>query len=202
MLTAVSYGVVVVLAMSFFDGQTELEPRILTPLHMLLLMLVVSLVGPVVASMQRWKLLRATAAVGLIAVSGFGAISGAAWTRDRQPSSNEYASPRWQQSELLASVRQLPSSALIATNAPDLLYVGAGRSSISLPYAMNVHSGKVNEDSTSQLKELEAILEAKHGVVVWADVNRTYLANLDQLKATMPLSVVASGPDGTIFKVV
>ena len=43
---------VVVLAMSFFDGQTELEPRILAPLHMLLLMLVACLVGPLVASMR------------------------------------------------------------------------------------------------------------------------------------------------------
>jgi hypothetical protein len=95
-------------------------------------------------------------------------------------------------------VRRLPSSTLIATDAPTVLYGTTERASIIVPSRTNALTGQRDHHFEARLHELVDVLRARHGVVVlFSGFNQlTGLAGADDLMAINGVSVRDRAADG------
>lgn len=78
-----------------------------------------------------------------------------------------FYSQSWRTSPVLAELRNLPEETLVASNSAEAVYLLSGRSTISLPRAVDLTSGLQNADMDQELADLTAQLHAGNLVVVY-----------------------------------
>ncbi len=196
---ALGYLAFVLLTKTFLDVATPIDDRILTPVHVLLLVACAYLISHWI--MVRSPLYHQSIAVGVaVAISVLAVGRGGLWLDHFGPDQLEYASPAALHSGLMADVRALPVSEPIFTDAGDLLWVRTGRGAFPLPEWRDPTSLVRNSHLDLQLADMAAVMRARHGVIVWANVHRSYVEPLSDLEHRLSLRVLDREPDGTIFE--
>jgi hypothetical protein len=195
------YLVFVLTSMTWFDASTELDFRILCPLYVAMMPLIATSFFVLASAIHarnpdnlRWILLGG----GLL--MAFEIARAAVWAVDMRPHGLGYSTPAWQNSGLIALARKLPGDALIYSNAPDALYLLAGRLAKPIPKLVQPGSREDTGTSAQMLKLMQHDLKVHLGYVLYfSSIDRNYFVAEDRLRQAFKAKRIYSGSDGTGF---
>jgi len=192
-----------IFAASFIDADTALDDRSLIGVHLAALILVLILA---------WRLYRSskvtrTARIGLVMVAlilaGSYGLRAARWFERTRRDGQGYASRQWRESETIAKLRLLPAGAPIYSNGYDAIHYLTGQPALYLPEKVIHGTGRANQNYQSELDRMQRDLREHKGVVVYFNTlpERWFLPSESELKTLLPLTEIAKGSDGSIWKV-
>jgi hypothetical protein len=199
-----SYGALLVLSISFFDAQTPLDNRILSPVYVATVLFSLCAVHALSKS-PRWRearILPVILGTVLVVVSGAQLMQSASWLERSYDHGVGYASRQWSQSELLKYVKALDRGAPIFTNGPDIIYLLTGHSAQMLPRKVDPGTTLPNNHYDDQLAAMKSQLQEKKGVVVYfyKITWRWYLPPESELREELDLHFLIRTEDGAVYR--
>jgi hypothetical protein len=192
-----TYAVGILISMAVFDDLVQLDARILAPVFACLVILLSAAAPRALGRVWQHARLRAptVAAIAVVAVAltlRFGALAQTAHSHGVM-----YSNADWIGSATLARVRELPVDATIFSNAPDAIYMQAGRSTYEIPYAGHA-------DAFANVLQ-EAVHAAKGPVVLvyFGDPNIAYRQPVpaQAIEQWLPTERLATLPDGVLYEI-
>ena len=196
------YGLVIFLSVSFFDAYIPMDSRILSPLYPAVLVLGMIAWARFVAVKEPSFRVRLTMAVLAAVVFCSQSAGAGSWLYFSYRDGIGYAGREWQESQLIKRVRGLDQSVPIFTNAPEVVYVLAGRPAYGIPAKVNPQTQLPNEGYRSELVNLLGRLQAERGVLVYFRTVswRWYLPSERDLSEDLGLHLIAKEEDGAIYQ--
>jgi quinoprotein glucose dehydrogenase len=198
LLFAAVYAAFIAFCRMTIDAAILFDARILAPMLVVLVIVVSGLAGLGLPTLgHRWRWLVAAALAVLVGAQAFGT---ARWMRSARNQGLFYTRRGLETSPLLNRVRALPSTALVWSNAPDVIYVLTGRCVRRLPRRAHPESGRPDTGFTAAW---EALLQQRDGYVAWFNAFdwRSYLPSQSELTASSTVSVFVPLRDGTLYRV-
>jgi hypothetical protein len=190
------YLVFLIVSRSLYDAENPLDNRGYAPAYMALLVLGVSAVVHAFADARRRSdaVAAACISVGIVLVSGAYVqqlVDGVA--------NKGYNDRRWRDSPTVDAVRAI-QTATVYSNAPDAIYFLAGRRAETIPVRTDPLAARPYDGYPRALERLRRETASGAAVVVlFDDVDRTYLPGRDELMSAADLRVVRTTPDGAIL---
>lgn len=161
----------VLFSMSFFDASTKFQPRILAPIYVSLMLL--SAAFGVWLSRKNALALRGVAlglALVTLAFSAYGSL-GQQGLATLSQAGQGYASWKWHDSVLMASLRDLPPGTTIYTNTPPAVYLVTGRASRTLPTVIDPVDNLPRGNYQADLAQMRADLLSGRAVLALFDTS-------------------------------
>jgi hypothetical protein len=193
---AVVYVSGVVVSMAVFDDLVQLDTRILAPVFACVAILV-SAAAPAVLD-RAWHVvwLRAPVTLAVVGIATAFALRFAALAVSAHMLGVIYSNTDWLGSATMAQVRLLPVDATIFSNAPDAVYMLAGRGTFEIP---NVGHA---DTFSGVLKESVKMAKGPVVLVYFGDPNIAYRQPVpaNAIRDWLPLRMVADLPDGIVYE--
>ena len=189
----------VLAARMFLDQNVPLDPRMLAPTHVLLIVGFGALLGS--------GILRGRSRTVVYLVGAFVVLSVArgVWFAQRfsETTLAGYTSDDWRDSGTMAFVGSLPSSTLILTNAPDAVWLWENREPLFLPTQSDLYSGDANSRYRDQLGELLSATACRDAYVAFFDQpTRRPRRYIDpEVVEVLGLHAFKRFPDGEVYQV-
>jgi quinoprotein glucose dehydrogenase len=199
LLFSAVYVVVVVVCRVVVDAAILFDARILAPAQVSLVMAAAGLVARGLPDPMPRRTRLALWVVGLALVTAH--VAGTArWAREARADGLFYTKRSLRTSELLARVRALPPTALIWSNAPDVVYIRTGRCARLLPRRQRPDNGRPDPGFASGWREL---LGEPDAYVAWFDAFtwRSYLPTESEFAAAPSIETVTSLADGRLYRI-
>jgi hypothetical protein len=202
-VSVVCYLSVLWLSISILDDQTPMDSRILVPIYPVLLLMGFGFAASLKKEGRNWEERRWISSAVILLLLALQAFHSWPWLYYVRREGIGYASRMWQESSLLRQVKTLEPTALIFSNAPDVLYTLAGRPAHMLPRKLNPDTRLPNAQYLAQLGAMESKLKSSRGVIVYFDQVRwrRYLPDANELETTLALRALSRVADGTIYVV-
>jgi hypothetical protein len=204
----------VLFSMSFFDASTKFQPRILAPLYVAFMLLAANGVnlwrnrpdGNALSTpatdhatrntLQTWlrrqtqttspaRLLVLSLAILTLAFSAYGSLQS---LESLKQAGLGYASWKWHDSLVMASLRALPPGMTIYTNTPPAVYLVTGRASRVLPTAVDPVDNLPRGDYEQDMARMRADLLAGKAVLALFDTS-----TLEDALGTQNIEAFVSG---------
>jgi 4-amino-4-deoxy-L-arabinose transferase-like glycosyltransferase len=205
---AVGYCTFLLISWCVNEQPLYLDTRTLALLFLALMILTVSIITewfraarPATKS-WRWFALDCV----LIFISLMQMINGAVWLRHSYLEGIGLAVERWRNSELLNLVKNNKTPDLIFSNAPDFIYTLTGKRAALIPRKVIPHkslkNNAPNQQYAAEIAIMKEQLENKRGVLVYfddGDDRLWYLPSKTELEARLPLQVLKTASDGTVY---
>lgn len=176
----------VLFSMSFFDASTKFQPRILAPLYVAF-MLLMSAFG-----MWLWRkndrLLKGFVLVLVMVTLSISAYGNVQAMADFKTAGQGYASWKWHDSLIMASLRNLPTDIAIYTNTPPAVYLVTGRASRVIPTPIDPVDNLARGDYEQNVEQMRADL--MHGKAVLALFDTS---NLEDAPGMQDITTFISG---------
>ena len=193
------YFLFLVVSISFFDANTPLDGRILSPLFFAGVVGLIAIFGQAaVYNLPRvWQ-------AGLllyvfVLVIGYGQAS-LKWVQESHHQGIGFSSTIWQGSPTLATVRNFPKETLIYTNVPEGVYFSGEHRSMRLPVYFEAVRQQVNPNFEVEIGNLKHQLVSGQAVVVYfTQLGRQDNPSETELVDQLSLVLVAAYPDGNIY---
>jgi hypothetical protein len=186
------YTAFLLVSLSFFDAQTSLDSRILSPVLVTGLILIASGLGRWLPRAPRGVWIPALLALAvLLAVHVYHGIEMA--RRLQAGELKGYGEAAWRSSKLIRQIDGLPADTLIYSNGHDVLYLLTGRPAIGIPRLRSPNSLRGNPHFDADLLAMRIALEEQNGVlVIFYDLQerRRYLPAEYDLNELLPLERV------------
>jgi len=188
-----SYLGVLAVDRMLLDITGRLEPRLLVPLHLVVLMLIASMVHRFVTAERRppVRVLAIVAVAGLVALQVGQAASWSADVISRgEVARGGFANPAWRRAIAIAEVRRLPAATPVYSNAADAVYFITARSARVVPARRDYLTGRSRSAYDRELARMRDDFEHRGAVLVWFDsfTARTgFLPSRSELVATLGL---------------
>jgi Dolichyl-phosphate-mannose-protein mannosyltransferase len=142
----------------------------------------------------------------LIFISLMQMINGAVWLRHSYLEGIGLAVERWRKSELLNLVKNNHTPDLIFSNAPDFIYTLTGKRAALIPRKVipdkSLKNNVPNQQYVAEIASMKEQLENKRGVLIYfddGDDRLWYLPSKSELEARLPLQVLKTASDGTVY---
>jgi 4-amino-4-deoxy-L-arabinose transferase-like glycosyltransferase len=184
-------------SISFFDANTPLDYRILSPIFVIGL---IWLLAAAPRPFQAPSTFRLALALLLLLFLAGQAWPTFGWARQASREGLGFHHRYWQESELMAQVKQLPEESLIYSNGASAVYFLTGRSVSGLPRKIEATTQLTNEQYPAQMAALRGRLAAEQGVVVYligvGGGGPAAAAEIAELLALQPQSRL---PEGTLY---
>ena len=194
------YVAFLVVSISFFDAATSLNPRILAPVYVSVLILALYVGFRLLPDLSLGSKARVIySIIGVVFVVSY---LGRAveWIIDASGSGLGYAR-QFDESMTIERLGDLPVDIVIYSNAPEAIKVLTGRFAYMVPLVHKPYSLVPNTDYQAELDVMRECLGSQRGVVVWLDgVRRWYLPSEEELRRVLPLELISSQPDGAIYR--
>jgi 4-amino-4-deoxy-L-arabinose transferase-like glycosyltransferase len=196
----VVYVSFLVFSISFFDANTPLDSRILSPLYVSGLLIIMYLVRESLPQFAQVPAFRVP-----FALFGFFVLASYLWNSstlilDGYQNGIGFNSLAWNSSAILDEVEKLPEDITIYTNAPEAIYFHFNRPAASIPRKVVSTTQQVNQNYLSDLAEMRDLVEQGRGVVLYfTALNRPTLLTEDELEQHLSLQVLTQAADGTIY---
>jgi len=189
-LYAVVQIVVLEVAITFFDAGVNLEPREFIPIFLA----VVLALACGVARTRTVMMVTALLVVGCALRFGID-------TATTPPGG--YTMPMWQKSAILADVEALPRSAVIYSDAPDWIYLLAGRATSSIPERVDFSTLKENPRFGAKMDGIRRTLSRREGYVVYIRTlgREAFLPDEATLRRLLGLHLVSNSRYGAIYTI-
>ena len=161
----------VLFSMSFFDASTKFQTRILAPLYVGLILLL-----PVIATWLWHQVIPTKANRWLVLILVLVTISASALEfsraiREFSSAGQGYASWKWHDSFIMASLKNLPADIAIYTNTPPAVYLVTGRASRTLPTPIDPVDNLVRADYQDNLDMMLTDLHSGRAVLALFDTS-------------------------------
>lgn len=192
----------VLFSMSFFDASTKFLPRILAPLYVSAMLLLVAFAAwawrrpaPVGSASRAVVIGLAALTLGL---SAYGASQAVA---DFKTAGQGYASWKWHDSLVMATLKNLPPRMAIYTNTPPGVYLVTGRASRVLPTPIDPVDGLARKDYEQNLAQMRDDLLAGKAVLALFDTSaqEDSSALQDVMDITAGLAVLQKTQGDTLY---
>jgi 4-amino-4-deoxy-L-arabinose transferase-like glycosyltransferase len=142
----------------------------------------------------------------LIFISLMQMINGVVWLRHSYDNGIGFAVDRWRNSELLNLVKNGQAPNLIFSNVPDFIYTLTGKRAALIPRKItpdkSLKNSMPNQHYAADLASMREELEKGQGVLIYfddADDRLWYLPSKTELEARLPLQVLKTASDGTVY---
>jgi len=203
---AAVYALFLLASVTFADAHTQLDARILAPLHVAVTIGVVAELSrsSLPASAGRWARAWPLALFVLAMILIAGRAGRAGVFAYQAPDEHLGLGVRhWRTSDVLGYVRRLPADALIYTNRRAVVQLHTGRLVRELPAQVHAVTREPADaaDVQRRLARIAHDLRARAGYVVWfSAVDATRLVPEDQLRRDLDLQLVYAGRDGNVYQ--
>jgi len=200
-LFVLTYFVVLILSISFFDAATPLDNRILAPAYLILYISVISLIflySNVAPNNNVWMVF-----ITFVIVLNLTNISSVI---DKAQNFNAdgigYNSILWKESPTIEKLRSMQFDNLIYSNGASIVGFKLEIFVSSIPAYYSSNSTVENENYSEQLFSMCDAVEDGEAIVVFLDgENRSYLPSEEELLAECELPILYDTEDGTIYGV-
>jgi hypothetical protein len=193
---AVLYVAGVVLTMALFDDLVQLDTRILAPVYVCLVILVSAAAPRALERAWRvgWARAPLTLAVAVIATTF--AVRFATVAVSAHALGVMYSNTDWLGSETMARVRALPVDATIFSNAPDAVYMLAGRSAYEIPNAGHADA------FAGVLRQAAGVSRGPVVLVYFGDPNIAYRqpVPVEEIQSWLPTRALDHPADGAVYE--
>lgn len=195
------YSAMLFVTISFIDAQLSLTPRPLSPIYLLGVVMLLSVLPP---SFKRaaWIIPSITIS-GILFILTFNSIHAVKFvSRAHTGSMMMYAGEGWQEAAIIQQVRRLPEGIPIYSNGDDAVYFAAGKPAARLPQKVDPFTLESNPMYRSEMDRMRNILVDSEGVIVYFNgiTWRGYLPSRQELEAALPLVVEWIGDQGVIYR--
>jgi hypothetical protein len=180
--------------------QAELGGRYQAPVFVSILVLSVCLGDELLKSAEGIGWLRLATMLLSILLAGFYLVRGTVWVIGHQGDGQGYASKLWRQSVIVESIKALPAGINVYSNADDAIYILTGKATDSIPAKIDSRTGRLNNEYASQMGSVADQLRNRSAVLVYFHSSyRPYLPSEEELQRILPVRVIETGPDGSIY---
>ncbi len=195
------YGAFLVVSISFFDANTPLDDRILSPVYIAALILGLYLLDQLLYLSGSLIAVRAALLGCLVVFSAATLVNSLLSIKAGYPQNLGFSSPIWRQSETLALVKHLPAQVVIFSNSPEAIYLHTNRPVYPLPKKFLSANQQLNASYAADLSTMQGQIENQRGVLVYFNTlpERSTLPTAAELEAQLSLCVVAQAADGVIY---
>jgi hypothetical protein len=193
-----TYVFTIVMTVLFFDRLTPLDERILSPVHLSVLILLVLGAAYLSRGSPTWR--RWSIGILVTVFAAFHILRSALVVESLALDGRGYASERWRTSPTLTYARTLPDVPIFTNNLPAMYFV-AGRTAYAIPTPTNVSSLETNSDYAKQLSDMRRLLRESDGYLVYVGYPPTDPQGSAELQAlTLGLVPVHVFSEGTIYQ--
>lgn len=197
-LFCLAYLITIVVTVLLFDRLTPLDERILSPVHLSLLIILA--LGAAYLSRGSKPSRRWSVALLVVVLAAFHIYRSALVAESLALDGRGYASERWRTSPTLTYARSLPDVPVFTNNLPAMYFV-AGRITYAIPTPTNLSSLESNPDYARELAEMRNLLRETDGYLVYVGYPPTDPQGSAELEAlTFGLVPVHVFSEGTIFR--
>ena len=196
------YPVFLVFSLSFFDANTPLDQRILSPVFVTGLILICFALIEVFKRRGKYRLFKLALSLLAFLFCIFYLIDGVGLLAQAYRTGIGFNSAAWQQSATLKGIQQLPPGVDIFSNAPEGILLHTGRPALTLPRKMNLVIQRPNPDYPENLAAMLNKMEEDGDVIVYfKGLDWPSLPSEQELVETLPIRVLERYADGTIYGV-
>ena len=193
------YPAILVVSLTFFDANTPLDQRILSPIFVLALVLISYALIEVFRRLGRHSVIKWAVAI-LICVFCTGYLAnGAGLLAQSYREGIGFNSAAWQDSLLLKNLQQLPRRVYIYSNAPDGIFLQTGRPALVLPEKFDMVAQRPNLDFNKDIEVMLERIEDGGVLVYFKGLDWPNLPNEQELVQVLPLRILGQYSDGTIY---
>ena len=200
-LYILSYIAILFVTISFIDAQVSLTPRPLSPVYLLGVIMLLSVLP---SSFKRSTLIIPGITVaGILFILTFNSVHAVKFvSKSHAGSLMMYAGEGWQEAAIIQQVRRLPEGIPIYSNGDDAMYFAAAKPAARFPQKVNPFTLKTNPMYHSNIERMRNILTDGEGAIVYfyGITWRGYLPSLQELEAALPLVVEWIGDEGVIYR--
>lgn len=193
------YGFFLLLSISFFDANTPLDSRILSPLFFASVITLVVLFSRFVAASQArfWRVAWLVGTAMLVIGYGQAALP---WLQSAHQQGIGFSAVAWQQSPVMAAVRDLPAGILVYTNSPEAVYFNGYHRSLRLPRSFETVSQQANPNYAAEIAVAQQQLATGQAVVAFfTNLGRQVNPSEVELVESLSLDLQAAHPDGNLY---
>ena len=202
LISILIYLIGLVLSISFFDANTPLDNRILSPSLVLSFVAGFSYLALVLKSTGKPRLIYIYIYFGLSMCFLVNLPALIEWSYGAHVAGIYYASPEWKNSQSIQYVNEIPAGVEIYSNAPDAIYLISGKLINSLPQKMDLMSKKLNPSFVQEITVLsEAIRLNKACVILFSNIYRNDFPQKDEMIDLFGKQPDIIFPDGIVFKI-
>ena len=195
------YLAFLLVSISFFDAQTDLNERILSPVFLFLVLGVV-LLHERTSHLNWYKKVRYITVFAFLIFAYTQYTVEAGYVSYTMRSGLGFAGKMWVLSDTLKIAEQIPADSVIYTNGPEPLYIYANRPAKMIPRHTDPGTKSPNKNFLNEVNLMVSELSKTKGVIVYFNnvTWRWYLPTPGQLKQLYPFRVVYKGKDGLILQ--
>jgi hypothetical protein len=194
------YIFILILSISFFDANTPLDNRILSPVYLSGLLLVVFGISKLFSPSNNFLLTKIILGIFLLGFSAYWGYTSISIVSHSFKDGIGLNSRAWHQSETIKELENIPHDITIFTNAPDAVYLHSGRSAASLPQKFESAAQKVNNDYELDMASMKFQVDSQRAVIVYfSNLKRPNITTEEELFQEFRLNKMTSLSDGKIF---
>lgn len=196
------YCVALVFFISFVSLDISFSPRYLSPVYVSVIILVVCLGSEVLRFAKRIRPLHHALIAVCITFAGYSLVRDAIIVIITSRDGQGYASKSWKHSETLRKASTLPADIRIYSNGYNLIYYLTGRPAFPIPVKYDQHSGLLNDKYQSEVDLMKKHFGSQRAALVYfSDNYRPYLPSEKELREALPLSLIDTEVDGSIYEI-
>ncbi len=196
----VVYLIFLIFSLAFFDANTPLDNRILSPVFFWVVIL--SLISLSNLLLQTgWK--RVTGTIVLIvgvAMMATYSWESSSYIRQGYSEGLGFNNQIWTQSAVIRAVGELKTGLTIYSNSPEAIYVQTGRPARRVPAKYQTANQRQNPDYSAEMGVVDEQVHSDLAVVVWfTAIKRESLPSEDELINELSLKPLIQAADGVIY---
>jgi hypothetical protein len=193
------YPAILVFSLTFFDANTPLDRRILSPIFVLALVLICYALIEVFNRLGKQSIIKWAVVILICVFCTAYLAKGAGLLVQSYREGNGFNSATWQGSQTLKSLQQLPRRVYIYSNAPDGIFLQTGRPASVLPEKFDVVEQRPNLDFNKNMEIMLDRIEDGGVLVYFSGLDWPNLPDEQELVQALPLRVLGQYSDGTIY---
>ena len=195
------YLIGLIISISFFDANTPLDNRILSPCLVLSYVASFSYLASVLKSTGKPRIIFASIYFVWILYFLINLPALIEWTYGAHTAGIYYASKEWRNSQSIQYVNEIPDAVKIYSNAPDAIYLITGRLVYSIPPKIDLMSKKTNQSFFQEMTILKEDIQSKKGyLILFTKINRNDFPQAEEMNKLIGKQPDIIFSDGVVFK--
>lgn len=193
------YAGFLILSISLIDANTPLDERILSPIYVCLLTLIVLVIDRLAIAQTR---LAAFAAIALLCFSVASTWKTLSTARALYGTGIGITSVSVNDPFLIQAIHDLPNDQIIYANAPEVVYLQTGRSTLRLPKRVNLIASQGNDSYESEMQAVKENMLQNGGSLIYINwVQGKTIVQEDILREELPLRLLLRSELGSIYTI-
>ncbi len=196
------YITFLLVSISFFDANTVLNQRMLSPIFPAGVIVATWALSRLVAgAKQRRRAAALVLALWSIVIAMYLGRS-ISWVHTIRPTGLGYTSRAWQGSTVVGYINSLPQDIVIFSNVPDAVYYLTGRTTLPLPRRINPYTEQVNDRYQIELAAVQQQFQREPAILVYFHVpdNRWALPSEQELRERLSLRRLFKAVEGAVYQ--